>query len=175
MNIFYLSHKPSRCARWHCDKHVVKMILETAQLLYTAHWSLGVPDFSTAPFRKGLPQRGYQSIKNKNHPCAIWARESLEHYMWLCMFGAYLCQEYQHRFGEKKQHSCQEHIYWLTVHPPSTLKSAGWRQPPQAMPPEFQRSDSIAAYRAYYIGGKAKLLQYSKRNHPHWLSQGLRE
>jgi len=137
--------------------------------------TIGTPDFSTAPFRKGLPQRGYQSIKNKNHPCAIWARESLEHYMWLCMFGAYLCQEYQHRFGEKKEHSCQEHIYWLTVHPPSSLKSSGWRQPPQAMPPEFQRSDSIAAYRAYYIGGKAKLLQYSKRSSPHWLRQGLRE
>ena len=170
MNIFYLSHKQSRCARWHCDKHVVKMILETAQLLYTAHWVLGRTDFSTAPLQKSKPQRGYQPIKNKNHPSAIWARESLDHYRWLCTLGAYLCREYKFRFGQGKEHSCQKHIYWLKVNMPP-LKMTGWRQPPQAMPDEFRRKDSIAAYRAYYIGGKAHLLKYSKRHTPHWINK----
>ena len=170
MNIFFLHKNQIKCARWHCDKHVVKMILETTQLLYTAHWVLGTTDFSTAPFQKNKPQRGYQSIKNKNHPSAIWTRESLDHYMWLCMFGAYLCQEYQHRFGATKEHSCQEHLYWLTAHAPAALKENGWRQPPQAMPDEFKRGDSIAAYRAYYLGAKAHMLTYSKRHRPHWQS-----
>jgi hypothetical protein len=167
MNIFYLSHKPSRCARWHCDKHVVKMILETAQLLYTAHWVLGTTDFSTAPkTQKG--QRGYKSIRNVKHPSAIWARETIDQYMWLCLFGLYLSEEYRHRFGGKT-HSCEEHIFWLMMHPPQGLQS-GWRQPPQAMPDEFRRSDSIAAYRAYYVGAKKNLLHYTKRHAPHWIS-----
>jgi hypothetical protein len=169
MNIFYLSHKPSRCARWHCDKHVVKMILETAQLLYTAHWVLENPDLSTAPVKKNTTQRGYQSIKNKKHPSAIWARESLDHYMWLCELGFELCREYKHRFGEKKEHGCQRHIIWLAAYPPAALKSLGWSQPPQAMPDEYKDADSIVAYRAYYIGGKKDLLHYTKRHMPHWI------
>ncbi len=171
MNIFYLSHKPSRCARWHCDKHVVKMILETTQLLYTAHWFLeGTPDFGSAPFRKNVAERGYRSIKNKNHPCAIWVRESLEHYMWLCMFGAYLCDEYKFRFGPQKRHSCEEHLYWLAANWPPSIPPVGWRQPPQAMPEEYQKSNSIAAYRAYYLGPKKNLLTYTRRSKPHWIN-----
>lgn len=57
MNIFYLSRDPVLCAEMHCDKHVVKMILETAQLLSTAHWELG----STAPYKP----------THKNHPLAL--------------------------------------------------------------------------------------------------------
>lgn len=169
MNIFYVSHKPSRCARWHCDKHVVKMILETAQLLYTAHWVLDIPDFSSAPYRKDMSERGYKSIKNKKHPSAIWARESLLHYMWLCQLGEYLCKEYRHRFGATKKHGCEDHLYWLSMNPPVGLKDNGWTQPPQAMPDEFKRSSSIAAYRAYYIGSKGRLLTYTSRKTPHWI------
>jgi hypothetical protein len=177
MNIFYLSHKPSRCARWHCDKHVVKMILETCQLLYTAHWVLaaaagGLPDLKGAPPLKGDPsQRGYRSIRNKNHPCAIWTRESREHYFWLCHLGLALCDEFRHRF--RKQHSCFQHLLWLTENAPAALKGTGWRPPAQAMPPEYQRQgNSIAAYRAYYTGSKGArgLLVYSKRHRPHWIS-----
>lgn len=178
MNIFYLSHKPSRCARWHCDKHVVKMILETTQLLYTAHWVLAaaagtVPDFRSAPTLVSNPdQHGYISIKNKKHPCAIWTRASLEHYAWLCHLGMALCEEFQHRFGKHKAHSCEEHIYWLVNHPPPTLKPTGWSEPPKAMPDEYKRGDSIRSYRVYYKENKGAvrgILHYSKRHQPHWL------
>lgn len=180
MNIFYLSHRPSRCARWHCDKHVVKMILETTQLLYTAHWILALatghaPDFSRAPYRKdSTTQRGYQPIRNAKHPCAIWTRESLEHYQWLCSLGIALCEEYQHRFGHDKAHSCEEHLYWLNRNTPPQLSSKGWlRQPPQAMPDEYKRSkDSIVCYRIYYKENKGAvrdILSYTGRHQPHWL------
>lgn len=176
MNIFYLSHKPSRCARWHCDKHVVKMILETAQLLYTAHWVLAaavgrLPDLADAPLRKGTDQRGYQSIKNAKHPCAIWVRQSLDHYDWLCELGLALCDEYRHRY-KGRTHSCEEHLEWLYINPPPTLASKGWSQPAQAMPDEFRRGSSIAAYRAYYVGSKGArgLLNYTKRHRPHWVA-----
>ena len=64
MNIFYLHPNPRKCARWACDKHVVKMLLETCQLLYTCHWVLG-SDLGTAPCRKGSAERGYK--KNRDH------------------------------------------------------------------------------------------------------------
>lgn len=145
------------------------MILETAQLLYTAHWVLESLNMSTAPVKKGTTQRGYQSIKNKKHPSAIWARESLDHYRWLCALGAELCREYKHRYGQHKEHACQKHIAWLSANPPASLKAIGWRQPPQAMPEEYQNGSSIAAYRAYYIGGKKNILHYTKRHTPHWI------
>ena len=181
MNIFYLSHKPSRCARWHCDKHVVKMILETTQLLYTAHWILALaaghaPDFKTAPSRKDADpaaSRGYQPIRNAKHPCAIWTRHSLENYRWLCSLGIALCEEYQHRFGSDKVHSCEEHLYWLNRNPPAEIVSRGWTQPPQAMPDQYRRStNSIVAYRIYYKENKGAvrdILTYTKRHRPHWL------
>jgi len=168
MNIFYVSHKPSRCARWHCDKHVVKMILETAQLLYTAHWVLTEPDFTTAPCRKGSEERGYKSIRNKKHPCAIWTRESKDHYLWLCKLGLELCKEYKYRFGQHKEHACERHLNWLQANPPP-LESKGWKQPPQAMPDEFKHGSSVAAYRAYYLGAKRAILHYTKRHQPHWI------
>jgi len=170
MNIFFLSKKVSRCARWHCDKHVVKMILETAQLLYTAHWVLeeGEPDFSSAPCRMG-GEVGYKPIRNVRHPSALWVRESLRHYMWLADLGVALCAEYRHRFGKEKEHRCEEHIFWLWAHPPAALADHGWRQPPQAMPDIWRRHDSVAAYRAYYLGGKAHILTYSGRAVPHWI------
>lgn len=171
MNIFYLSHKTSRCARWHCDKHVVKMILETTQLLYTAHWVLSNndPDLSSAPYRKNVHERGYRPIKNRNHPCAIWARASLEHYAWLCQLGLALCEEYRFRFGSSKRHSCEEHIEWLYEFWPPSLEAKGWKQPPKAMPIEYKQGDSIVAYREYYRKGKKDILAFTKRHAPHWL------
>lgn len=178
MNIFYLHHNTNKCARWHCDKHVVKMILETAQLLYTAHWVLAAlanmkPDLATAPPPKTRPDdRGYMSIRNPKHPCAIWVRESLDHYKWLCELGLALCVEFRHRFGDKA-HSCERHLVWLFYHPPKQLVSKGWRQPPMAMPDEYKRSkNSIVAYRIYYRenkGAKRGIITYTGRHRPHWL------
>jgi hypothetical protein len=151
MNIFYLSHKPSRCARWHCDKHVVKMILETAQLLYTAHWVLSItPDFTTAPYRVKTHEPGYLSIKNKKHPCAVWVRESLDNYVWLCQLGIALCK-----------------------FPPPELQPTGWTLPPMAMPEEYRNKNPLIAYRAYYRVGKKHILTYTKRSRPHWLSHDI--
>jgi len=171
MNIFYLSKKTSRCARWHCDKHVVKMILETAQLLYTAHWVLDVtPDFSSAPSRLS-GEAGYMPIRNVKHPSALWARSGLLQYMWLCDLGMALCVEFRHRFSGRA-HACEEHIFWLYAHPPAAIPRIPWTQPPQAMPPELRRADSVVAYREYYRKNKAHLLTFTGRARPHWLSGG---
>ena len=176
MNIFFLHFKQSKCARWHCDKHVVKMILETAQLLYTAHWYLAIdrgylPSFATAPPSVSEPRmRGYLPISNQKHPSALWTRESLEHYKWLALFGLALCNEYRHRFNDKK-HSCENHLRWLYMNIPKELESRGWKDPPPAMPDIYKTGTAIASYRNYYRDGKTALLKYTKRNKPHWISE----
>jgi len=174
MNIFFLHPNAKRCARWHCNKHVVKMALETTQLLYTAHWVLEmelkrIPSFKDAPAQSS-GVRGYYSINNPTHPCAIWTRESLDHYTWLCEFGLRLTKEYTFRFN--KVHSCEAHLLWLAAHAPPTLVSRGWKNPPCAMPLEYKVSNNaVTCYRLYYAKGKSTLLDYVRRNKPHWLKQ----
>lgn len=93
MNIFILDTDIKLSARYHVDRHIVKMPLETAQLLCTAHHAGGT-DKDTIPYR----------MTYKNHPCAMWARENISNYTWLCYFGLELCYEYTYRY--KKVHKC---------------------------------------------------------------------
>jgi hypothetical protein len=158
MNIFFLSFNPRIAAEHHCDKHVVKMILETAQLLYTAH--------------EVLPPGAYKKT-HLNHPCAIWTRESKDNYKWLCQLGLALCKEYTFRYG--KIHKTQAHIEWLTANIPD-LPDVGVTEIRQAMPPEYKRPNPVEAYQTYYRENKLKLrgiVRYSKRSFPSFLGKAM--
>jgi len=154
MNIFFLDTDPRIAAQYHCDKHVVKMILESAQLLSTTHWVLD----SEGPYKK----------THENHPSAIWVRESLTHYSWLWLLMSALGTEYTYRY--KKEHkTIIEHQRRLMI-PPIKLKVVGWlRDPPQAMPDHCKGNDTVEAYRKYYITEKADLLKYTHREEPNWI------
>jgi hypothetical protein len=160
MNIFFLSFNPRTAAEHHCDKHVVKMILETAQLLYTAHWVAS---------RNVLPQNAYR-MTHFNHPCAIWTRESKDNYVWLCQLGMALCKEYTFRYG--KVHKTQTHIQWLAAHVPD-LPDVGVTEIRQAMPPEYKRPNVVEAYQTYYLGAKRRMLRYSKRSPPSFVANAI--
>jgi hypothetical protein len=146
MNIFFLHLSVRRCARWHCDRHCVKMILEYAQLLCSAIWLSG----GTAPYK----------LTHKNHPCAIWARHSQGNWLWLKSLALALCDEYTFRYG--KVHRTQEIIEQLEV---PDLPNEWFTQPPQAMPVEYKDTDSITAYRNYYILGKKHLHSWKDGRH----------
>ena len=148
------------------------MILETAQLLYTAHWYAAIdkgllPSFATAPLNNSKRMRGYLPIRNHTHPSALWARASIKHYRWLALFGLALCNEYRFRFNDKK-HLCEAHLQWLYFNEP-VLDDLGWKDPTQAMPDEYKSANSIVAYRKYYRDAKKRLLTYTKRHKPHWI------
>ena len=162
MNIFILSFDPKTCAQFHCDKHVVKMILETAQLLYCVHWVLN-------PER--VPEHAYRKT-HPNHPCAIWTRESLSNYTWLCQLGIELCREYSHRYG--KTHKTEFHIRWLAEHLPETLKDIGITKIRQAMPDIYKLPNPVEAYRNYYKQNKLNvrgIVKYTKREWPAFLKE----
>lgn len=161
MNIFVLHLLPSIAAQMHCDKHVVKMILESAQLLYSAHHVAGGP----------LPDGAYKKT-HVNHPCAIWVRQSAENYKWLCELGFWLCKEYQYRYGEHKVHKTERHILWLSENLPAGIPDIPRTPFPQAMPVEYKRDDAVEAYHAYYIENKLKIrniVKYTRREFPDFL------
>lgn len=172
MNIFYLHPDPRRCARWHCDKHVVKMLLEACQLLFTCHWYMaelaGLPE---PPYLHCAPRRGYKPV-NPHHPCGKWLRESLDNYRWLIRLAHCLVDEYHFRYGNKT-HACEEQLEWLTMVEPLHLSSKGFTPPAQAMPLEYKHRNPIVAYRLYYRFNKDELrgiVKYTKRCRPHFLT-----
>lgn len=148
MNIFVLDKNPTIAAQLHLDKHVVKMPLETAQMLSTVNG--------------GYPYKA----THKNHPCTIWARQSKANYMWLVNLGVELCKEYTHRYG--KVHKCQAVIEQLQS-PPESVPDGDMTAFAQAMPDECKREDAIEAYREYYRQRKAGFATWKNRDVPRWM------
>ena len=176
MNIFYLSHHPGQCARWHCDKHVVKMILEYTQILYTVFYLTDSKEqLLLSPWNPNTKRNGYLPVHNKKHPSVLWAAESLPHYVWLTSLARHLVKEYHYRYTQaKKPHACEVHIQWLSANLPQGLrhKLIWQRPPPPAMPEEYKvPNNSIQSYINYYNGSKAEkgLLVYTRRSKPHIL------
>ena len=158
MNIFYLDPNPKTCAEMHVSKHVVKMIIETAQLLYTSHWVL-------SPTK--IPEFAYKK-SHVNHPSAIWCRESVENYNWLVDHFFALMQEYTHRYD--KTHKCYGELSYMLQSPPKNLQEWDMTTMPSAMADEYKISnDPLTNYRNYYRIGKLKMHKWTNREPPEWI------
>lgn len=176
MNIFVLSDNPILCAQYHSDKHIVKMIVETAQLLSTAHRVLdGVMYIDDTSGRKikrwkhPVPEMDnvLYLASHVNHPCAIWARENVHNYMWTFRLFRELMNEYTIRYG--KTHKCDAMLSTL-VSPPRNIKSAAERSEfAQAMPEERKiPGDAVSAYRNLYMNEKRELAVWKHTERPEW-------
>lgn len=155
MNIFFLHTNPAMAALFMCDKHVIKMILESLQLLWCAHYfDDSTKIFTTAEKNNIQPYRK----SHYNHPCAVWVRQDLSHYMWLVEHVAALHEIYYDHFGNKK-HKSYPHINFLKKHPPN-IPHLLFQQPPQAMPEPRKTTLSVNAYRSYYLNEKSYFLDY---------------
>jgi len=155
MNIFLLDWDVKKCAEYHCDKHVVKMILETAQLLCGVH-------HITDQVADQVPYK----LSHKNHPCSIWARESLTNYLYLTELGLALSEEYTYRYGKK--HKSLAAIEWCVTNK-AQICDKGLTTPALAMPEEYKVNDVIQSYRNYYKGAKQQILKWKKREVPLWV------
>jgi len=139
MNIFYLSKSPEKAATYMYNKHVVKMILESAQLLCTAHIQLD-GDINYVPYK----------ATHKNHPSAIWVRECDKNYLWLYDHMIALGYEYTRRYGKKHLTitKCEE---ILLILPKNIAISNKTTEMPQCMPDQYKvKGDSVSAYWNYY-------------------------
>ena len=152
MNIFYLHRDPYKAAEVQYNKHVVKMILESAQMLCTAHHCYGDKDqIKNVPYKQA----------HLNHPSTVWTRRSKSTYMWLYNHMMALGDEYTKRYG--KTHlsiiKCKDFL----AKPPVHIQGDEFVQPPQAMPDEYKDECSIKAYWNYYIGEKHNVANKDER------------
>ena len=151
MNIFYLHKDPREAAKLQYNKHVVKMILESAQMLCTAHHCYGNKwQKENVPYKQA----------HLNHPSTIWARRSKATYMWLYKHMMGLGYEYWLRYG--KQHLSISKCSMFLSKPPVHIQGEEFVQPPQAMPDEYKDKCSIQAYWNYYIGDKKQIANLKK-------------
>jgi len=164
MNLFYLSTDPQKCAEWHCDKHVVKMILELVQMLYTAHHTNG-GQVNTAPICKSTQKPGYKKA-HPNHPMTKWVGQSVSNYAFTTKLAAALCLEFYHRYDH--HHTCYKHVLWLSQNFPRFSKY-NFTQVPQCMPDEYKvPGDTVQAYHNYYRGDKVRFAKWRRRLEPPW-------
>ena len=185
MNIFYLDKDPKVCATMHCDKHVVKMIIEYAQLLSTAHRVLdGVSKnvltksnrkYTTWIHPTPLMETTLYKSTMRNHPSAIWARQSLSHYVYLKELWKNLCAEYTYRYG--KVHITYTKLIDVLEVNPMNIPNVPFFDPPPAMshfPDCIVPNNSLHSYYNYYIVAKNYFAKWTKRPIPEWYSEGLK-
>lgn len=154
MNIFVLDSDPHKAAEYHCDKHVVKMILESAQLLSSAHHLL-CSDIG-----------GIYKLTHRNHPCAIWTRESSYNYEWLLELSFGLVSEYRQRYGNKEHKT--ETVLNTLRQLPYGIPDIGLTPFVQAMSENYQNEDAVSAYRSYYLSEKSNIAKWKHGNIPDW-------
>ena len=156
MNIFVLDTNPISAAQQQCDKHIVKMPLETAQMLCTAvHLRTTALDI---PYKAAY----------RNHPCTVWARENSSNFEWLIDHGLELCAEYTRRYN--REHKCQRVIMFCSDYinrMPSGQRTAH----PLCMPDKYKvAGDPVTSYRNYYLGDKKRFAKWKTGQIPNWWS-----
>ena len=178
MNIFYIDKDPIQAAQWMVDKHVVKMILESAQLLSTAHRLLDGREIE-GKSKTGRKARRwilddarddvmYQAT-HINHPSAVWCRQSVENYNWLVDHFFALMAEYTYRYN--KQHKCYGELSYMLQSPPKNLEEYDMTPMPSAMDDQYKISDDpLTNYRNYYIIGKIRMHKWTNRQPPEWIN-----
>lgn len=179
MNIFMVDASPAIAAQSLVDKHVVKMILESAQLLSTAHRVLDGREVegTTKTGRKvkrwvldDMRDVMMYQATHVNHPSAVWCRQSVDNYIWLAAHLISLCQEYTHRYG--KVHKVErDGLLTILMDCPFNIKDI-WQTPMLcAMDEQYMVSDDpVENYRNYYIKGKRHIAKWTNREAPSWFT-----
>ena len=157
MNIYILDKNIKRCAEYHCDQHVHKMLIDNVQMLCTALNNRGYP----TPFQSVHPR----------HECVKWVEESYDNFVWLEGLTMALNNEYKFRFRTNKDHQV---IAALNQIRSFKYESLGLTDFVQSMPWEYRvPDDPVAAYRSFYTGEKLQFARWTRRQKPAWIEEHL--
>ena len=155
MNIFVLDTDIKKCAEYHCDQHVIKMILESVQILCAALYKHGF-------------QTPYKPTHQK-HPCVLWAEHSYDNFIWLKKLVKTLNEEYKYRFEKTNDHKSIDVLLEISEH---CYKKRGLTEFAQAMPDKYKvEGNPVLAYRKFYLGEKMGFARWTKRNIPFWIKE----
>jgi len=181
MNVFVLHTDPVVAARMQCDRHVVKMTVESAQMLSTAHRMLDgepskrpsksgkrmVPHFTLPDWRE---QTFYKAV-HFHHPCTVWTMKSSENYFWHWRHFESLCKEYTFRYG--KVHRSEDLLLEALRRAPDNIPEGALSKWPLAMgaAPQCKTDDVVLSYRAFYQTKQERFkMVWSRRNIPEWFN-----
>jgi hypothetical protein len=185
MNIFALDPCPTKSAQMLANRHVVKMILESAQMLCTAHRVLdGKRQFDLTSNRKKTQYILHDAEKDSlfykathiNHPCNIWVRSHQKNYQWLYTHFASLCAEYTKRYG--KVHASERKLLVPLYAAPKNINNTlgDHQNPPRAMPDQYKVFNTYISYQGYYAIEKVfkrRIHGWKNRNIPTFISSYL--
>ena len=182
MNIFVLHENASTAAQMMCDKHVVKMIVESGQMLSTAHRVLDGIEYTELSKnnrrikRWKLESQSMEKLLYKasfvGHPCTQWVMQSDKNYLWLAKHALELCREYTRRYG--KHHKADDMLSLIRYRYPENIKKTNSITPfAQAMPDEYKTEDAVEAYRAYYLGEKTYFAKWQYSSTPLWFQEAV--
>lgn len=156
MNIFILDTNIRTCARYHADQHVVKMILESAQMLCTVVNQNG----GASPYKS----------THTRHPCTLWAGASLSNWKWLYRLAKALNDEYRYRYRRTTDHKSAGIVKALS---PPLIDDIGLTEFAQAVPEIYRvPGDAVKAYRRFYIKEKSSFAKWTRRKEPIWFRKG---
>lgn len=195
MNIFALHRDPKIAAAYHCDRHVVKMIVEYAQLLSTAHRMIDgqlctfeVPNssgkvkrflrldgeeprliFEEESTKYVIDVRGRKcyNVTHYNHPSAVWARVNNSNYFWLVELFDCVLSEYKKRYG--KIHASNKLLEFF-LNAPKNIEHGELTPFALAMPDQYKVDDEVISYQNYYVGDKARFAKWTNTPVPNWFS-----
>ena len=159
MNIFYLDRDPKIAAEMHCDKHVIKMIVESAQMLSTAHRVLDGDKFAD--------DSGLYKTAHKNHPCALWVRANTSNYRWLFNLYTSLMTEYTYRYDK---HHASDRLLTALHNVPTNIVPDEFTDPPMCMPDHCKVDDAVLSYQNYYVTEKSYFARWKRRPMPDWFA-----
>ena len=177
MNIFVLDKDPRVAARYHCDKHVIKMITESCQILSTARRlnRVDVPPY-------------YYKNTHIHHPCVKWVAKSEYNLIWLAKLAFWLIWEYEYRYKpqtpkfEQAKKIVNHILYNIdlysikgTLDIPTRDLLSSMDPFALAMPDKYKSTNAVLAYRLYYIQDKQHLFKWTGRNVPKWVTDPKRE
>lgn len=159
MNVFWLDDDPRQAARYHCDQHVNKMLLEAAQIL------------STAARTNGYETEFLYEATHANHPLVEWAAASSANWRRLYDHARALNEEFVERYGHDDPHASWEMLRRID---PDEIRFPNDEptEPPQSMPEEYKiPGDTVAAYRTYYANDKWDWAEWKYTPEPAWLPE----
>lgn len=180
MNIFYLDKDIKKSVQYHCDKHVVKMVIESIQLLATAYYTqFGFISYDNLEKQdlkmmkedvfKDFPRNPNYRISHVHHPSSKWVSSSIKNWNWLLEFGLELSKEYTRRYN--REHATHKCYIWMKNNPPKFLQNTPWTHPPLCMPDIYKSEDYVKSYRLYYFKEKSHFAVWNKLNNkPQWFS-----
>jgi len=166
MNIFILDENPVAAANMLCDKHVVKMVTESAQMLSTAHRLLdGAPELSDER------EQSLMKVVHSHHPCTLWTMRSASNYMWHYDHYKAISDEYTYRYGKQHASFFKNNIGVMLKNLPKNISNIGFTPYAIAMknyPECIIQGNAVESYRNYYKMVKSSFAQWKKRDAPNW-------